>query len=98
MSRKFQEKDKDLSKLEVITADKAWDFNAKRKGKPTLSKNYNFYGRVEIGTSAFVTSTNSIGENHRYIEDTSSLPKKIKNQIVNNFKNKNKRVVYLVKK
>lgn len=98
MSRRFQGKNKDLVKLKVITADKAWDKSTKRKGKPTLSKNYNFFGRIDKGTSAFITSTNSVGENHKFVEDTANLPKNLKNQIVDNFKNKNKKVVYLVKK
>ena len=98
MSRKFQGKNKDLVNLQVITADKAWDKTVKRKGKPTLSKNYDFYGRIDKGTSAFVTSSNSVGENHKFVEDTAKLPKNLKNQIVDNFHNKNKRVVYLVRK
>lgn len=98
MSRKFQGKNKDLVNLQVITADKAWDKTVKRKGKPTLSKKYDFYGRIDKGTSAFVTSSNSVGENHKFVEDTVKLPKNLKNQIVDNFHNKNKRVVYLVRK
>lgn len=97
MSRKFQGKNKDLVKLKVITAEQAWDKTVKRKGKPTLSKKYKFFGRVDKGTSAFVTSTNLTGENHKFVEDTSKLPKNLKNQIVDSFNNKNKRVVYLVK-
>ena len=97
MSRKFQGKNKDLVKLKIITADQAWDKQTKRKGKPTLSKKYNFFGRIDKGTSAFVTSTNLIGENHKFVEDTSKLPKNLKNQIIDNFNNKNKRVVYLVR-
>ncbi len=97
MSRKFQGKNKDLVKLKVITAEQAWDKSVKRKGKPTLSRKYDFFGRVDKGTSAFVTSTNLIGENYKFIEDTGKLPKKLKNEIVDNFNNKNKRVVYLVK-
>ena len=96
MSRKFQGKNKDLVKLKLITADEAWDKNVKRKGKPTLSKKHSFYGRIDKGTSAFISSTNSMGENHKFVDDTSKLPKNLKNQIVDSFKNKNKRVVYLV--
>ena len=97
MSRNFQSKNKDLIKLEVITADEAWDKQIKRKGKPTLSKKYDFFGRIDKGCSAFVSSTNSIGENHKFVEDTSKLPKNLKNKIIDSFKNKNKRVVYLIK-
>ena len=97
MSRNFQGKNKDLVNLKLITAEQAWDKTIKRKGKPTLSKKYEFFGRVDKGTSAFVTSTNLIGENHKFVEDTAKLPKNLKNQIVDSFNNKNKRVVYLVK-
>ena len=98
MSRKFQSKNKDLVKLQVITADEAWDKTAKRKGKPTLSKKYEFYGRIDKGTSAFITSTNSVGENHKFVDDTANLPKNLKDKVIDSFKNKNKHVVYLVKK
>lgn len=98
MSRKFQQKNKDLVNLNVVTSDKVWDKQNKRKGKPTLSKNYEYYGRIDKGTSAFITNTNTTGENFKFIEDTNKLPKNAKNKIVDLFNNKNKRVVYLVKK
>lgn len=97
MSRQFREKKQDLVKLSIITSDKAWDKKSLRKGKPTLSKKYDFYGRVDKGSSAFITNTNLIGENHRFVEDTNKLPKNLKNEIVNHFKNKNRKVVYLIK-
>lgn len=96
MSRTFQKKAKDLVKLKVITADEAWDKTIKRKGKPTLSKKFKFFGRIDKGTSAMITATNLVGENHKFVEDTCNLPKNLKNAVVDNFKNKNKRTVYLV--
>jgi len=98
MSRKFQSKNKDLVNLTVITSSQAWDKNVKRKGKPTLSKQYEFYGRIDKGSTAFITNTNLIGENHKFVEDTAKLPKNLKNKVVDHFKNQNRRVVYLVKK
>lgn len=98
MSRKFQQKSKDLVNLSVVTSDMVWDKQNKRKGKPTLNKKYEYYGRIDKGTSAFITNTNSIGENFKFIEDTNKLPKNAKNKIIDLFNNKNKRVVYLVKK
>ena len=95
MSRKFQGKNKDLVKLSVVTADKVWTTN--KNNKPVLRKDLDIYGRVDKGTSAFVTSTNLSGGNHKIVEDTSRLPKKVKNEIVNILKNDNKKVVYLVK-
>ena len=47
--------------LDVVTADDVWDLTHKRKGKPTLSNKYEFYGRVDKGSSAFIKSTNKIG-------------------------------------
>lgn len=98
MSRQFQQKNKDLVNLEVVTSDKVWDKQNRRNGKPTLRKNYSYYGRIDKGSSAFITSTNSIGENFKFVEDTCKLPKNAKNKIIDLFNNKNKRVVYLVKK
>ena len=98
MSRRFQEKNKDLISLDVVSSDKVWDKKNKRNGKPTLRKTYDYYGRIDKGSSAFITKTNFSGENFKFIEDTCKLPKNAKNKIVNLFANKNKRVVYLVKK
>ncbi len=96
MSRKFRDKNKDLINLEAVTAEKVWTKN--KKGKPVLRKDISIYGRVDKGTTAFVTSTNLSGGNHKVVDDTNNLPKKVKNDIVNLIKNNNKKVVYLIKK
>ena len=94
MSRNLQKKNKDLVKLQVMTADKVWQKN--KNGKYQINKNLNVYGKVEKGSDCFVTATNQKGTNHRFVENTVNLTKKTKNEIVDNFLNKNKRVVYLV--
>ncbi len=98
MSRKFQSKNKDLVNLEVVSADKVWDTSKTIKGKPTLSKEFEYFGKIEKGSSAFIVQTNKVGEKPKFVEDTCKLPKVAKNKIVDMFNNKNKRVVYLVKK
>lgn len=98
MSRIFQQKNKDLVNLDVVEADKVWDTSKLRNGKPTLRKDYSYYGRIDKGSSSFITKTNSTGENFKFVEDTCKLPKVAKNKIIDVFNNKNKRVVYLVKK
>ena len=62
-----------------------------------LRKDIDIYGRVDKGTSAFVTSTNLHGKNHKVVEDTSKLSKKTKNDIVKLLKNDNRKVVYLIR-
>lgn len=98
MSRRFQEKNKELITLDVVSSDKVWDKSKLRNGKPTLKKDYSYYGRIDKGSSAFITKTNSTGDNFKFVEDTCKLPKNAKNKIVDIFNKKNKRVVYLVKK
>lgn len=98
MSRKFQQKNKDLVNLEVVTADKVWNRDVRVNGKPTLSKEYDYYGKIEKGTSAFIVQTNRFGERPKFVEDTCKLPKVAKNKVIDILNNKNKRVVYLVKK
>ena len=95
MSRPFRDKNKDLVNLEVVTSDKVW---TKKNGKPALRNDIDIHGRVDKGTSAFVSSTNLKGENHKLIDDTSNLPKKVKNDIVKLLKNDNRKVAYLIKK
>lgn len=96
MSRQFQQKNKDLVNLEIIESNKIW---INKNGKYVLNnKQYDIYGKVEKGTSAFIVQTNRYGEKTRFVEDTCKLPKNAKNKIIDLFDNKNKRVVYLVKK
>lgn len=96
MSRQFQQKNKDLVKLDVIESNNIWK---KKDNKYFLdTKNYDIYGKVEKGTSAFIVQTNRVGEKPKFVEDTCKLPKNAKNKIIDIFNNKNKRVVYLVKK
>ncbi len=95
MSRPFREKNKDLVKLEVVTADKVWTKN--KSGKSVLRKDIEIFGRVDKGTSAFVTTTNLSGGNHKTIEDTCKLPKRVKNDIVKLLKSNNRKVAYLIR-
>lgn len=94
MSRNLQRKNKDLVNLEVLTSDKVWTKG--KNGKYQIYSDLNVYGKVEKGSDCFVTTTNKKGTNHRFVENTVNLSKKTKNEIVDNFLNKNKRVVYLV--
>lgn len=98
MSRVFQNKRLDLVNLEAVTSDEVWDKDSIKKGKPLIRKDIDLFGRVDKGTSAFVKSTNMKGNNFKFIEDTHKLPKKTKNKIIDLLDNKNKKVVYLVKK
>lgn len=95
MSRPFREKNKDLVKLQTVTADKVW--MKTKSGKPVLRKDIEIFGRVDKGTSAFVTSTNLSGGNHKVVEDTCRLPKRVKNDIVKLLKNDNRKVAYLIR-
>ena len=95
MSRKFRSKNKDLIKLQVVTADKVWTKD--KSGKPKLRRDIDIYGRVDKGTSAFVTSTNLSGKNHKIVEDTQKLTKAVKNDLVKVLKTENRRVAYLIR-
>ena len=67
MLRVFRDKSKDFIKLEVNTADEIWDIKHKRNGKPTIRKDIEVYGRIDRGTSAIITNTNMIDENHKNV-------------------------------
>lgn len=95
MSRKFRSKNKDLIKLKVVTADQVWTKN--KSGKRQLRRDIEIYGRVDKGTSAFVTSTNLSGGNHRIVDDTCNLTKAVKNDLARVLKTNNRRVAYLVR-
>lgn len=96
MSRPFRDKNKDLVNLEVVTSDKVWTKN--KKGQPVLRRDIEIYGRVDKGSSVFVSSTNLKGGNHKFVDDTSRLPKKVKSGVIDILKNSNRSVAYLIKK
>lgn len=95
MSRIFQSKNKDLVNLQVVSSKEVWTKN--KQGKYVFNKKYDIYGKVDKGTSAFITTTNTKGKNNRFVEDTYRLPKKVKNEVVKHLY-KNNKVAYLVKK
>lgn len=96
MSRQFQQKNKDLVNLDIVASTNIWK---KKNNKYFLdTKNYDIYGKVAKGSSAFIVQTNKVGERPKFVEDTCKLPKVAKNKIIDYFDNKNKKVVYLVKK
>lgn len=94
MSR-FQQKNKALVTLEVVSSSEVW---LREKGKYKINPKLNIYGKVDKGVSSCITKTNLKGENHKFVDDFNNLPKNCKNKIVDMFLNKNKKVVYLVKR
>jgi len=96
MSRVFNNKNKDLVNLDVVSSKEVWE--KQKNGKYLLSKDYDIFGRIERGTSVFVTKTNRRGENPKFVEDTHFLTNRTKNEIVKRFQNKKTSVLYLVKK
>ena len=90
MSNVYQPKRKELAKVKVVSTQ-------------TYSQNrnkYKFIGSVQRGYTAFVTTQrNKQTGKCMFIDDTSALTKKTKNDVVKFFSNKdnrNKGVVYLV--
>lgn len=96
MSRVLQPKNKDIVKLEVKKSKDVWKKD--KNNKYVLKDEYEYFGKVDKGLSAFVTMTNKKGMNTQFVENTNSLPKKTKNEIVKVLTDKNTKVVYLVKK
>lgn len=90
MSNVYQPKRKELAKVKVISSGTYRNERSK----------YKFVGSVQRGYTAFVTTQKSQKTGKcSFIDDTSSLTKRTKNEIVRFFSNKsnrNKGVVYLV--
>lgn len=90
MSNVYQPKRKELAKVKVVSSD-------------TYSKSrskFKFVGSVQRGYTNFVTTMRNCKTGKcSFIDDTSSLTKKTKSEIVRFFsskENRNKGVVYLV--
>ena len=90
MSSVYQPKRKELAKVKVVSSSKYREERSK----------YKFVGSVQRGYTTFVTTQrNKKTGKCSFIDDTSSLTKKTKSEIVRFFSDKNNRnrgVVYLV--
>jgi len=90
MSSVYQPKRKELARVKVVSST----FYSKNRSQ------YRFVGCVQRGYTAFVTSQRSKKDGKcSFIDDTSSLTKRTKNEIarfLSNRSNKNKEVAYLV--
>ncbi len=60
MSRVFRKNNKDLIKLDVVDSSKVWVKN--KNGSFVMRKDIDVFGRIEKGTSAFVTKPNLKGK------------------------------------
>ena len=89
MSRRYQPKKKDLANVKVISSE---NFNKRRNS-------LRFVGSVHRNISSFITTQkNRKTGKCSFVEDTSSLSKKTKNEIVrffSDYSNTAKSVVYL---
>lgn len=90
MSRSFQKKTKELATVKVVSSE---NYSKNRK-------DLKFVGSVQRGYTNFITTKrNKVTGKCSYIDDTSSLTKRSKNEVVKFFMDKNnkrKDVVYLV--
>lgn len=96
LSRDIQPKRKELINLDVMSSDQV--FYKNNAGKYKLKDDLEVFGKVEIGSTAFIKNTNKLGNSSRYVDDVYNLPKKTKNEIVRKFELENRKVVYLVKR
>lgn len=90
MSSVYQPKRKELAKVKVVSSQ---DYGNNRS-------KYKFVGRIKRGYTSFITtqSNNKTGK-CSFVDDTSSLTKRSKNDLVRFFSDKNnekKNVAYLV--
>ena len=90
MSSSYQPKRKELAKVRVVSSD---SYNKNRS-------NFKFVGSVGVKFPNFITTKrNKKTGKCSYIDDTSSLTKRSKTEVVNFFmdkKNADKKVAYLV--
>lgn len=92
MSNVYQPKRKELAKVRVISAQEYDENRSKLR----------FVGRIKRGYTSFITTqSNKKTGKSTFVDDTSSLTKKTKNDVVRFFSdkaNEKKQVVYLVVK
>ena len=92
MSSSYQPKRKELANVKIVSTN----FYNQNK------KNYKFVGRVKRGYTTFITTqANKVTGQCSFIDDSTALTKRAKNDLVRFFSNKansNKSVAYLVVK
>ena len=88
----FSKYDKALSGVKVIDSKKAYVYNPKTKKYDLPNPRYEFVGKVDLNMPNFVLKMNKTDCKTDYVEDVSSLPKRLKSDLVKHFyDNKGKR-------
>ena len=90
MSNVYQPKRKELAKVKVVSTEEYCNNRSKFK----------FIGSIQRGYTAFITTKKAARSGQRsFVDDTTSLTKRAKNDVVRFFskkENRNKGVAYLV--
>jgi len=89
MSNIFSKYQKELAGVKVIDSSKAFVYNPKTKKKDKLNPRYDFVGKIDTNMPNFILKANKSNCKTGYIEEVSSLPKRLKVDIVNHFYDKN---------
>lgn len=85
MSNIFSKYDKALSGVKVIDSKKAYVYNPKTKKYDLPNPIYEFVGKVDLNMPNFVLKMNKTDCKTDYVEDVSSLPKRLKSDLVKHF-------------
>lgn len=88
MSNIFNKYQKELAGVEVIDSSNAYVFNSKTGKKDLPNPKYDFVGKIDINMPNFVLKMNKQNCKTDFVEDVSSLPKRLKKEIVNHFYDK----------
>lgn len=102
MSNIYSMYEKALSGVKVIDSREAYVYNPKSGKNDLPNPNYKFVGKIDVAMPNFILKMNKANCKTEFVEDVASLPKRLKNDLVNHFYDKhgvrNKRTkAYLIR-
>lgn len=89
MSNIFSMYEKALSGVKVIKSEDAFVYNPKTKKYNLPNPEYEFVGKIDMDMPNFILKMNKQNCKTAYVEDVSCLPKRLKQDLVDHFYDKN---------
>ena len=89
MSNIFSKYQKELAGVKVITSKNAFVYNPKTKKRNLPNPNYSFVGKIDIKYPHVILKMNNPHCKTAYVEDVNILPKRLKQDLVKHFYDKN---------
>ena len=89
MSNVFSKYNKELAGVKIVDSKQAYIYNPKTKKYDLPNPSLDFVGKIDTAFSSFILKMNKPNSKTGYVDEVAALPKRLKNELVNHFYDKN---------